>query len=351
MTQSAAFFAADPYRDQARYQLKDETSRQDGHYLTYEKSHSYKWRAKKGVQAFFATLFTGCFGLLSDDIQKLWKDARSGKELKVIKIPLKESAEKQIFQDTVVETEHIEAPQQQLTPVDFSLKTNIYKKMTDGTKQPIKFQVYLRESPDEFLCYRIKAENEKMQLGDISMVCKTDHVFIDRMNAWHKDYENVGRAMHEIAVKVSHEKKHSKIKLVAGFGSDGFHFKCGFRYENPLAATFGNEKDTLTFKALIDQYFKNKNDGHSNETVLKQIDGYQAYLESMKNCAEKHLHRKPLNIDEIIEHGAYYDMNRVLHAVYNDPSQKVDLPIYSNKTFKHGGTMVLATLPPSTSNK
>lgn len=345
------YFDSDPYVNLPDYKLKEESIDSNIYkILTYEKQHSTKWQFITALKAIvYSLLGFFCQASKKEASRLLWDQVFTGKEIKVIKLPLPKDFTSRI------PSEGLKAPNEpKLTPLDIPLKTEIFKTDDQGKKILVKPTVYSQECNDEKShCYRIKLDGEQMQLGDMTLYFEKDHIYIHRMQAWRRDeFQNIGRMMHELALKISHQQGHERrIKLEAAYGSDGFHFKCGFRYDQPYMFTLDLEDRSPNgidgiadeVRSLVINYSSNKQAGRSNEETVTKITDikYQKYLKILENYAEKELRRKPADIDEIIEYGSFINFNVILNRVYNHSSEKRDLPIYHQDRFSRGGRMTL----------
>lgn len=147
-------------------------------------------------------------------------------------------------------------------------------------------------------------------------------LFIDYMCNVNKDlYVNVGRALHELAIRESFKLGlEGRTELIASQNSDGFHYKCGYRYQNALLQLLEGKFAGSDLFGLVRDYLKAKNCNQPREEILHRISALQdadddferkAY-ETLKYNAQKQLRREPVNVQECVEYGAYRDLNAEL---------------------------------------
>lgn len=165
-----------------------------------------------------------------------------------------------------------------------------------------------------------------------------------------KKYENVGKALHEIAVRFSyHSGKNGHVELLPIFDVCGFHFKAGFRFENPEPMVNPNILKLFSIALLrsynveCDAYLHMKqNEAKSN--LADRIKGNAIY-ESIEEEAAQELGKPPSDIDEVLEFGRHvlWDANDLMDRFYNKPTSnsKAQICNPANKRFEFEGKMIL----------
>ncbi len=215
---------------------------------------------------------------------------------------------------------------------------------------PISFDIIKKSDFYDYCGRKLFYELVNMdgvKLGDVLLhewkcICSDEeydnkkHLYIDSMNSHVKgSHLNVGRAIHEFVFKLSDKMGYQKkVRLIADNGSDGFHFKCFFRYESCHISTLTTIKiDELIGQSLNQCYFdlmrKKKNNQPVTE-VEKQFENSLSktyYLQQLQishiitECAKAELGRDPVNLAEKIEFGLYFDPNKILDRVYFHPEE------------------------------
>lgn len=220
-----------------------------------------------------------------------------------------------------------EFKKQPVTLLDIKFKT----KIIDSEGNAIKFSIYdIHKKREGCPIYEIRTDSGG-KLGDISLIPSDGYMYVHFINSFaenngKKAYSNVGRALHEFAIQESFRKDfNGQVHLKADYGSDVFHFLCGFRYEN-MGYTI-NEPNII---AYLEMYHKAKKAGDNTEEILKKIENLKSEnqedmlitvaFDNMKHQAKKVLKKEPQNMQEIIEYGAFYDRNKELQRkIDNDP--------------------------------
>lgn len=204
------------------------------------------------------------------------------------------------------------------------------------------------------LFFDLISKSDGHVLGQIRLREIGNAIEIEQMDTY-KTYpsENVGKAMHEFAIRYSFlHGFEGCVELDATNQSDGFHFKCGYRYKKPqhigysqflkFCEKYGEAQAPVKMKEFsnICEHYQQT----SESSLEKEIVNHFAYHD-LQEGAEKELGRKAYNLHEAIDYGIYlfWDANTILERFYSDdkPNCKSQFCHPVNKRFSFGGTMIL----------
>lgn len=202
------------------------------------------------------------------------------------------------------------------TKLDFEFKTQV----TDLEGTPIKICICdSHKSREGYPIYELKSDVGEI-LGDISLAPQNDHIYVHLMYGslnGIKPYKNVGRALHEFAIRESFRHNlNGRVTLGVAWRSDIFHYLCGFRYDQNLVLTLPLMDSKL--KNLIFNYYKAKKKEEPTANILTQIQALiedvhiKIQFKALRKYAKKTLKREPTDLKEILDNGVYFDKNNIL---------------------------------------
>lgn len=260
-----------------------------------------------------------------------------------------------------------------LVPANFH--TKIFRRENN---QEVPFSVELTyKTRETYPIYELKTTNENV-LGEIDLAADENHyLYINYMRSNDSDnYHNIGRALHEFAMRECFQKGLKGIKLTADFNSDVFHFKCGYLYDQPYSTSYGAAVPE-EFWDLVSDYFRAADKDQPTDKILKDIEdlrkNYDEEIKSLKEQISKdqnnskllkkfdeveddrkstfgviekvariELKREPKDMREMLDYGARLNYNVILDRVFNHPEEKRKAGYYNITKLNRGGNMFLS---------
>ncbi len=219
-------------------------------------------------------------------------------------------------------------------PLRIDLNTSII----DHNDQPINVIIYktIREK-DGNQIYELRTDDD-VKLGEVSLKSTKNGLLIPhyQLEAFQKvkekvTYTNVVQALHEFAVRQSFEmglQGHVAIYATADLAS--LHFLSGYHFQDSLAFTTWIIESEPALKNLIIRYFEALNKKESTEQILHQIKQFEKNVKNPMNNSETNINRafrdirakakknlkvKPKDMQEVLEHGVYFDKNSYMKKV------------------------------------
>lgn len=169
---------------------------------------------------------------------------------------------------------------------------------------------------DGYPVYKLYTK-DNVCLGKIEMVMhpQDKHVYINYMCSYLEKFQNVGRALHEFAIRKSYECGYEgRVELSVAWDSEVFHYKCGYRFKY-LRNWTGHLRGQIG--ELWKRYTEAKNKNEDVEAIVKQIQSLKdqndaemkEIFDQFEHCALERLKRPAENIKELLEYGSQEDMN------------------------------------------
>lgn len=239
-------------------------------------------------------------------------------------------------------------------PIQF--KTRVLPKNSSG--ESVQLAMYdTGKKRDFYPVYCLKDAATGTTLGEIDLApgLESEYISISFMRSHSNDtYKNIGRALHEFAIRKSFEMGfQGNVRLISDHGIDGFHFKCGFRYQLPFMYAQGNFCIVGNkLLGLIEDYLaaKAKDNHESTDAIFAEISQISEehlnnpnpprYFTMLKEVAAIELNREPENLQEIVENGFYINMNDVLERLYYHPEDTTRTYMYKpDEPVNRGGIM------------
>lgn len=211
-----------------------------------------------------------------------------------------------------------------------------------------------REGFSEFI---LKDQSE--DLGVIYLDIKKDsiplvkdggYVTINYMRNDNSHFKNVGKALHEFAIRYSFDKGcEGRVKLISAYGADGFHYKCGFQYFGNTTHFFDYGKK---YEKHIDDYIDAGQDQEKRDIAISNIYKEKVLFSLLKANAEVKLGKEITDNNSIISKGLFVKLHELLERSYYGSKETQYVSGYSEETneflrynqksiFDRGGIMVL----------
>lgn len=217
-------------------------------------------------------------------------------------------------------------------PKDFTKWSLVTKVTTPNNTEGIAVKVCQIGTNPWYKCFVLVAV-DGTKLGEIRLREDKDSICAARMYSEYEskpNYKNIGRALHEIAIRYSFAHGYKgHVDLDAVDKSDGFHFKCGFRYRAPQHygydqfLKFGPE-GLKKYSDICEKYRAAKAAGQPTDELEKEVVNHEGYKDIVAK-AEKTLKRKPVDVSEALDYGLhlFWNANQRLDKFYNHREQNV----------------------------
>lgn len=145
-----------------------------------------------------------------------------------------------------------------------------------------------------------------------------------------KKYHNVGRALHEFAIYKMFVEKCETISLDSQFGTNLFHYKCGYRFHSETI-----NLASYNFEKSVTHYWEGKKKGEDLEALIIQIQSLSLFNEIKEN-AELILEKTSLDFEEILTNGMHVDKNDILRRACD--KNLIQFTCYKNIQTLHLGS-------------
>ncbi len=214
---------------------------------------------------------------------------------------------------------------------------------------------------DNMHFFRVSPSSKpEKHLGQIILEIKEKAISVFFMyadNSFHRDFDsnvkkkylNVGRALHELAVRYSffsHKEGHVELSSINDVC--GFHFRIGFRFTQPEPMVNPNIVRLFPislvneFNTTCESYLQMT--GESKAEAAEVIKGNAIY-QIVCNAAFQELKRDPKDVDEALEYGIYvlWSVNSLLERFYSGMNYcKAKICNPPNQRFEFEGAMSLS---------
>jgi hypothetical protein len=213
-----------------------------------------------------------------------------------------------------------------IIPAQLTLSTQVIDSKTNET---FAVEAVLTKKSPTIVDYTLLIHTIQSEIGNIEFTisnatylyieCMRNLTLPDQDNQREPEIKRVGTALHELAFKISLALGfEGRIKFVTAWGSDIFHWKCGFRFEHEgLSPLFGFMNEDYT--DMVREYAEKREEKETRKKIkalIKCNKFYPRLLQSVKKSCLRAEELEPQKFRDICERGwRYRNSDRVLDTI------------------------------------